>query len=386
MNLLDVVLILLCGAAGLGGYRLGFVARAISWLGMAIGIFAAARLLAPILGWFEDANQFQLLAVAVGTLVFGAFVGQAVGIVIGSKLRYRLPTGPAVSVDRGVGALSGVLSVAILLWLILPTMANAPGWPADQARNSVLAAITDEVFPPAPDTLQALRRLVGEEDFPQVFDALSPAPTIGDPPAATGIPAEVIEQVSPSTVKVTGVACNRLQEGTGFAAAPNLVVTNAHVVAGEDATEVERSDGTRLGATVVVFDPNRDLAVLAVPGLDRTPLPIGETDEGGTGGVFGHPGGGDLRIAPFEVGDVVNARGFDIYDAARTERQVLIIASGLRPGDSGSALVNDAGEVVGVAFAIAPDDAGVAYALTTRELGAALQENRGIEVDTGPCL
>ena len=110
--------------------------------------------------------------------------------------------------------------------------------------------------------------------------------------------------MSPSTVKVTGVACNRLQEGTGFAAAPNLVVTNAHVVAGEDATEVERSDGTRLGATVVVFDPNRDLAVLAVPGLDRTPLPIGETDEGGTGGVFGHPGGGDLRIAPFEVGDV----------------------------------------------------------------------------------
>ncbi len=65
---------------------------------------------------------------------------------------------------------------------------------------------------------------------------------------------------------------------------------------------------------------------------------------------------------------------------------MLIIASGLRPGDSGSALVNDAGEVVGVAFAIAPDDAGVAYALTTRELDAALQENRGIEVDTGPCL
>ncbi len=386
MNLLDLTLIVLCGMAGVGGYRLGFVARAISWVGMGLGIFIAARALAPILRVFDGANQFQLLAVAVGTLILGAFVGQAIGIVIGSRLRYKLPTGPALAVDRGIGAFSGVLSVAILLWLILPTMANAPGWPADQARNSVMAEITDEVFPPAPDTLQALRRIVGEEDFPQVFEALSPAPDIGDPPGVTGLEQAVLDRVIPSTVKVSGIACGRLQEGTGFAAGPDLVVTNAHVVAGEDETEIERSDGSVLGATVVAFDPNRDLALLSVPGLDRAPLPIGDIDEGGTGGVFGHPGGGPLRIAPFQVGDIVNARGFDIYDASRTEREVLILASGLRAGDSGSALVNDSGEVVGVAFAIAPDDAGVAYALTTDELNDVLAVNAGQAVDTGPCL
>jgi S1-C subfamily serine protease len=102
--------------------------------------------------------------------------------------------------------------------------------------------------------------------------------------------------------------------------------------------------------------------------------------------VFGHPGGGPLRIAPFEVGDVVNARGFDIYDENRIERDVLIIAAGLRPGDSGSALVDEAGQVVGVAFAIAPDDAGVAYALTTGELREVLAFDLSQTVDPGPCL
>lgn len=386
MNLLDAVLIVLCGAAGVGGYRLGFVARAISWVGMAAGIFVAARLLPGILERFDNTSHVQLLAVAAGTLIFGAFVGQGLGLMIGSQLRYKLPAGHIVSIDRGFGAVSGVFSIAVVLWLMLPTLANTPGWPAEQTRNSVLVAITDEVFPTPPDTVQALRRLVGESDFPQVFDALVPAPEIGDPPADTGIAQNVIDQVIPSTFKISGISCSRIQEGTGFAAGPDLVVTNAHVVAGEDETEVERSDGSRAAASVVAFDPDRDLAVLSVPGLDRAPLPIAHTGQGGTGGVFGHPGGGPLRIAPFEVGDVVTARGLDIYDKKRTEREVLVLASGLRAGDSGSALVNNSGEVVGVAFAVAPDDAGVAYALTTTELNEVLATDLSREVDTGPCL
>src|SRR3546814_3814837 len=122
-------------------------------------------------------------------------------------------------------------------------------------------------------------------------------------------------------------------------------------------------DGSEVSASIVAFDPRRDLAVLRAPGLERPALPLGDTEEGGRGAVFGHPGGGPLRAAPFEVGQEVTATGSDIYDSARTEREVLVLAAGLQPGDSGGALIDAEGRVVGVAFAIAPDRPGVAYAL-----------------------
>jgi S1-C subfamily serine protease len=196
----------------------------------------------------------------------------------------------------------------------------------------------------------------------------------------------VVDAVVPSTVKVHGVACRRIQEGSGFVAGPGLVVTNAHVVAGEGETVVQRSDGTEVRATVVAFDPRRDLAVLSAPDLDRPALPRADVEEGALGAVFGHPGGGPLRAAPFSVGRTVNATGTDIYDRERTERKVLILAAGLAPGDSGAALIDPQGRVVGVAFAIAPDKPGVAYALDIEELEPVLAGDLSHRADTGSCL
>ena len=104
---------------------------------------------------------------------------------------------------------------------------------------------------------------------------------------------------------------------------------------------------------------------------------VAEADEGDRGGVYGYPGGGDLRIAPYEIAQEVQARGSDIYDEDRTERRVFFLSAHLRPGDSGSALIDPDGEVVGVAFAIAPDRSDVAYALTEEELNAILNVPRG---------
>lgn len=182
------------------------------------------------------------------------------------------------------------------------------------------------------------------------------------------------------------MACRRVQEGSGFVVGPGLIATNAHVVAGEDETIVQRTDGTEVTATVVAFDPRRDLAVLSAPGLDRVPLRRADVEEGAIGAVFGHPGGGELRAAPYSVGRTVAATGTDIYDEERTERQVLILSSSLAPGDSGAALIDPEGRVVGVAFAIAPDKPGVAYALDIEELEAVLAGDLSRPVDTGPCL
>ena len=387
MNLLDLTLLGLAVVAAVGGYRLGFLTRTVSWLGMGLGLFAGARSLPWLLGQFSDQSPASLLLFAGLVLLGGSLIGQAIGVVVGSRIRFRLPSRDWVIADHALGAVAGLVGVTVACWLLLPTMAAAPGFFATQTRQSVVARTIDRTFPTAPDTLVALRRLVGEDQFPQVFSALTPAPDIGPPPGDAGLTPAVVEQVRPSTVKISGVACSRLQEGSGFVTlGSDVVVTNAHVVAGQDDPQVERDDGAVLDATVVVFDSDRDLAVLRVPGLGRSPLPIVDGGPGATGGVFGHPGGAPLRVAPFAVGDEVRAVGTDIYDSHRTERSVLVLASQLRPGDSGAALVDDNGVVVGVAFAIAPDDPNVAYALDTTELNAVLAGDLAQPVDTGPCL
>jgi S1-C subfamily serine protease len=334
----------------------------------------------------EDASDAQLLFVMLGVLLGMAFLGQAVGLIIGGRLHVALPGATVRSADRSAGAAAGVLGVFVTLWLLLPLMADVPGWFSIQARTSTLAEFVDERFPPAPDAVATLRRLVGDDQFPRVFEALEPAPDVGPPPSVTGIPQAVVDAVVPSTVKVHGVACRRIQEGSGFVVGQGLVVTNAHVVAGETDTVIQRSDGSEVRATVVAFDPFRDLAVLSAPDLDRPALGRADIEEGAVGAVFGHPGGGALRAAPFSVGRTVSATGTDIYDRQRTERQVLILASNLAPGDSGAALIDAAGRVVGVAFAIAPDKPGVAYALDIEELEAVLTGLTPDPADTGPCL
>ncbi|HEX4903203.1 MAG TPA: MarP family serine protease [Acidimicrobiales bacterium] len=387
MNLLDLAILAVGVMAMFGGYRLGFLTRTASWVGMALGLFLGARTLPWLVEQFDHEGPSSLLLIGGTVLLVASFLGQAVGVLVGSRLRVNLPSREWAVADHTFGALAGALGVIISVWLLLPTMANVPGTFAEQARNSVFAKEIDRLFPDPPDALVALRRLVGEDQFPRVFSALRPAPDLGPPPTDPGLGADVVAAVSPSTVKITGIACDRVQEGSGFVTlGADVVVTNAHVVAGQSETQVELTDGSLLDAYVVVFDPDRDLAVLRVPGLDRRPLPIGDGAPGTTGGVFGHPNGAPLRVQPFQVGEEVRAVGTDIYDQRRTEREVLILSSQLRPGDSGSALVDGAGNVVGVAFAIAPDDPNVAYALDVLELQTVLGGDLGTQVPTGPCL
>ncbi len=387
MNLLDLAIVAIVAVVALGAYRLGFVARALSWLGLALGIFLAARFLPAAVSLIGGSSGAKLLT-AVGVLLGGAFLGQGLGLLLGASLRRFVPRGPLRTVDSVVGAMVGVVGVLTAVWLLLPSLAVVPGTAANQTHNSSIARALD-ALPQPPNTLQSLRRLVGDTGFPRVFETLRPAPQTGPPPAASGLPPALLARVSASTVKVTGVACQRIQDGSGFAAGPDTIVTNAHVVAGErpGRTQVIRPDGRRLPASVVVFDPDRDLAVLRVTGLGQQPIGIGTGSVGSEGAVFGHPGGQEqVRAAPAAVRRRINALGRDIYDASSTRRDVFVLAASLRPGDSGGALVNPSGNVMGVAFAIAPDRPGTSYAVTDKELRAVLSVPRSGPVATGPCL
>jgi S1-C subfamily serine protease len=384
MNWVDIVVLLCVVVAAVAGFRLGFVTRVLSWIGMLIGIIVALLVLGPLLDGADPTNHARVTLVAIAIVLLGAFLGQAVGFVLGNKLR---PTDGERTLDRadavlGLGA--GVAGAVLLVWLLVPVLTQRGGPVADQVSTSWVARQLEERLPAPPDALQALRSIVGDDNFPDVFASLEPTLPLGPPPTSSGLSQPTADAVARSVVKVEGIACRKIQDGTGFVVQDGLVATNAHVVAGESSTDVILDDGSRVAADVVAFDPDRDLALLAVPDLDRPALPLASAAVGDVGGVFGHPQGKPLRIAPFEVARFLRATGRNIYDTNLVERDVLEIAAGLEPGDSGSPLVNPAGEVVGITFAIARDRSNVAYALNTTELQRVLNAPRG--ASTGPCV
>jgi len=387
VNAFDVAVVVLGLGAVVGGYRMGFVARVASWLGLGVGLVVAA-ILAP---WVLDAlpasvGELGRALVAVGVFLVVASLTASVGELVGFQLRRRIPLGGLRQVDHVAGAGAGALGLVVILWLLVPTLAEVPGDLSRLVRGSVAARLVDRATPRVPAALQALRDQVSRADFPEVFDRLTPAPRTGIPPPSGAIPADVEARVVGSTVQLAGEACGRLLQGSGFVVEPGVVMTNAHVVAGVDDPRITRPDGRELAATVVVYDAERDLALLTVPGLGQPPLPAGQGDVGDAGAVFGHPRGQvRIEVSPARIEDEVSARGRDIYGRRITVRQVFILAAALEPGDSGAALVDEGGAVVGVAFAVAPDAPATAYALTWDEAAAVLAEPRA-EVDTGACL
>lgn len=204
---------------------------------------------------------------------------------------------------------------------------------------------------------------------------------------APGVAPSLVSQVTASTVRVSGVACGLRLSGSGFSPAPDTIVTNAHVVAGTTATQVLRPDGRTLPATVAVFDPVRDLAVLSVPGLGEPSLAIGSATVNESDAVFGHPlGQVPIKVSPARVARWVTADVGDIYDRTAAPRQILVLSSDLQPGDSGAPLVNSSGKVVGVAFAVANLRRSTAYAVASEELVPVLARPWTGAVGTGPCI
>jgi S1-C subfamily serine protease len=375
-------------SAAVGGYRMGFLARVASWIGLAAGIYAAIRLSPVVLDRYQSGQPETRLLVALGLFLVVSTAGASLGAVAGHSIRQLLPPGTGLrTADRAAGGVVGGLGGVLLVWLLVPILAGVPGVVSESARNSSIARAIDRLGPDSPQALQDLRRQVSDFNFPEVFSRLGPSPDAGPPPGEVAIPAAVRDRVAASTVTVSGTACGRVLNGSGFSPAANIIVTNAHVVAGVNRPNVLLTDGRRLPATVVVFDPNRDLAVLRVPNLGRPALPVGDAEVGDEGAVYGHPRGQDeLAIIPARVESAVNAQGFDLYGDTRIRREVLILAAALAPGDSGGALVDTGGNVIGVAFAVAPDRPATAFALDSSELRTVLDQPRNDAVNTGPCV
>lgn len=393
MNLLDVVLLVATLAFGLAGYRQGFLVGVLSFAGFLAGGVAGMLITPSLVGsWEPGAGQ---VLVSVGLVVVLATIGQLVLGYFGTRLREQLTWRPARVVDSTLGAGMSVVAVLLVAWFLALALRQAP-LPdlSRQVASSRILTTLDTVMPaPARGLFGSFRSLLGGSSFPQVFGGLSPeriAPV--DPPRADVGRTPGVQAAAASVVRVGGDAreCRRSVEGSGFVYAPQRVLTNAHVVAGvRDPVVAVAGEGPGLPAEVVVFDARRDLAVLAVPGLDAPALRFDDSARRGNQAVVaGFPRGGPYRLDPARVREQITARGPDIYNSQQVSREVLSLFATVQPGNSGGPLLSPAGEVYGVIFAKSLDDPDTGYALTVPEVAAVAQAGReaGGAVDTRECI
>jgi S1-C subfamily serine protease len=385
VNGLDLLIVVAAVLAAVGGWRLGFLTRSVGWIGAGIGLALAVAVLPPLLDRLELRSGGAVVLVGLCVLVVLASIGQGIGSALGARLAPPVRSSAARRIDQAGGAALGVVGVAVIAWLLFPVMSQTDGWSASSTSGSALAGFSLDHLPEPPAGLLELERQALDGRFPQLFTGDAPAPELPPAPTDGGIDDVRMQQLARSVVRVEGAACDLVQSGSGFVTAPGIVATNAHVVAGTREVEVVTPDGERVDASVVAFDPSVDLALLAAD-LDRPVLPLGPSEAGDRGLVMGFPGGGPFSPSPFEVGEEIDATGLDIYDRYEVRRDLLVLASDLEPGDSGSAVVRSDGTVVAVAVAIAPDRDGVAYALDQAQLAELLSRPRSQAVATGECL
>jgi S1-C subfamily serine protease len=378
-DLLDIVLVVAAVLFAVSGYRQGFVVGVLSFVGFLGGGVLGARV-APAVASSELLADFPRTVVALGVVFLLASVGQVLATLVGGAVRRRLTWRPARQVDALAGAVISVVSLLLVSWLVGRAVASSP-YPelASQVNRSVVLTTVDGLVPNAGQQFfTSFRRLVDESDFPRVFDGIGrPDVSEVDPPDPALAQSAVVQQVMPSVLKVTGLApdCRKSVEGTGFVYGPERVMTNAHVVAGVDEPKVSVGD-RRLDATVVLFDPATDVAVLAVPGLQRPVLSF-RPEPASTGAdalVLGYPQDGPFDVRPARVRGTLDARGEDIYGRRGVTREIYALRALVRQGNSGGPLVDPSGRVLGVIFAAAADDRNVGYALTAAEVADEARE------------
>lgn len=381
-DLLDLILIALAVGYAYAGYRRGLVAGALSFGGFVVGAYVGTLVAPGIAGSIvgsggPGAIGQRLLALVVVILL--AALGERIGAIVGARVRQVLSFTPVRWADSAGGAVLDVVGFLVVAWLLAFALASAP-FPAlakQIQRSAVLSAI-DQVMPNSVSALFAdLNRLLQRHEMPPIANPFAglPLPPAALPPPDAGVVPPALRHAGPSLVKITGIApsCSREQEGSGFVFAPDHVMTNAHVVAGVRNPQVALpSPGGRvLPARVVLYDPNRDVAVLYVAGIGRPPLPFaGPVSTGASAVVAGYPENGPLTAVPARVAGEQEVTGPNIYDNRQVTRDVYTLRARVRPGNSGGPLLSPSGDVDGVVFAAAVYERDVGYALTDAEVAA----------------
>jgi S1-C subfamily serine protease len=393
MSIIDLVLILACFSFAFAGYRQGFLIGFFSFTGFLFGGVLGIWLAPKVVRIVTDDLGQAIFAVA---LVLGlATVGQLAGSALGAFLRGKVVWQPGHLIDAGAGAVLGVISLLLVAWFVGSALATAPiPNVTEKVKRSEVLAFVDRFMPDRADKLySSLSRVLDKNGLTQVFRPFDNEKIIQVPEPSSGpLVAPEIRAAAKSVVKVEGAAlsCRKALEGTGFVYAPQHVMTNAHVVAGVDAPTVAVGGGRdKLPARVVLFDDNRDVAILYVPGLTAPALQFDYTGERRADAVVaGFPLNGPYRLESARIRQKINARGPDIYDSGTVDRAVFSIFARVEPGNSGGPLLSAKGKVYGLIFAKSVTDTNTGYALTAEEVRSDAVEGaqRFDKVSTKSCV
>jgi S1-C subfamily serine protease len=383
----DWVIVAFCVLLAFYGYTQGFIVGVLSLIGFGIGAFIGTRL-GPLLLPGGSHSQYAPLFGLLGALLAGGILAAGLeGVGLHARaVALRLP---------GLRTIDGLLGAALtaciglgIAWIVGAVAvgpAASPSLRADVERSEIIRKL-DELLPPSGAILNALARL---DPLPSVT---GPSATVSPPPSGIAT-APAVRAAAGSVVRVLGTACGLGIEGSGWVAAPGVVVTNAHVVAGEADTTVEvHGNPPGLPTELLDFDSHDDLAVLRVHGLNERPLPLAAKPTAGTpAGIIGYPLDGPLNIQPGRIAQTEVASTQDAYGNGPVQRSIEPLRGLVRPGNSGGPMVDAGGDVVGTVFAsisgTSPDAGGdglaVPNALVRAQLDKALARHGS--VSSGPC-
>ena len=386
MTQLDWIILGFAAILACFGFWQGFIVGALSFGGFALGAFLGTRL-GPLLLAKGSSSPYAPAFGLVGALLVGAVLASGLEG-LGFKLRRTLIIPGMGLLDGLLGAVLGVALGLGIVWILAAVAAQTPGQNELRAdiQRSVILRELNQALPPSGPILNALARL---DPLPTITgpspDVAPPAPLIARAPAVTA--------ASRSVVRVLGTACGLAIEGSGWVAEPDVVVTNAHVVAGEQDTTVEvggHSPG--LTARAIDFDPHDDIAVLRIENLGLPALDLLENPQTGrAGAILGYPENGPFNVQPGRIGHTQTVLTQDAYGRGPVSRLLTPMRGLVRPGNSGGPLVDGDGRVLTTVFAStvgssSPGGYGVANATVATQLADAnARANAGGGVSTGPC-
>jgi S1-C subfamily serine protease len=358
------------------GWAQGFISGALALAGFAAGAWLGTRLAPLVLGDDESAwaPGFALAgAIVAGGVLAAGFEG------VGARLRAKLRSPAFAAVDGALGAALTACLGLLIAWVLGAVGLRAgPDIRRDVQRSAILQRL-NAVLPPTGPLLNTLRAL---DPFPQID---GPSANVPAPRAAIARDPQVAE-ARRSVVKILGTACGVGVEGSGWVASEGVVVTNAHVVAGQDDTRVlPGGDDPGLDAQAIAFDPRNDLAVLRVSGLDAPSLALARQPRSGTSAaILGFPLNGPYDVRPGRLGQTREVVTQDAYGRGPVRRSIVSLRGAVRSGNSGGPMVDGSGRVVATIFAATTEGPRGGYGVPNAIVREALAGARGA-VSTGPC-
>ena len=359
------------------GWAQGFLAGALALAGFALGAWLGTRVAPLVLDDGRESPWAPAFGLVGALFAGGIFAAGFEGV--GARLRARLGSPGAAAIDGALGAvLTACLGLAIA-W-VLGALALQRG--GDARREVQRSAILGRLNTILPTTGALLNTLAGLDPFPRID-----APPARVPPPSGSIASDPqVDAASASIVKVLGTACGVGVEGSGWVAGDGVVVTNAHVVAGQEDTRVlPGGEEPGLDATAIAFDARNDVAVLRVEGLGAPALPLADDPRAGTSAaVLGFPLNGPYDVRAGRVGQTREVLTSDAYGRGPVRRSIVSFRGAVRSGNSGGPMVDGRGRVVTTVFAATTSGPRGGYGVPNSATRETLRGARG-EVSTGPC-